>query len=176
MRASKKNRSRIWRGQLSTRTLCHQGPLGTPDGELAEVPPVHLGLLARQGFEAQIRLRQGAWSVMQHQVAKVVRPTRVAALAHHGVEAAGGERRVLLQGRLDKGQIRVQERRPMGSLQLWQPGLREHPIHRAMGDAQLPGDGPRQPLLDMEVAQDLGFEFRRNGQGRFLARATPGPV
>ena len=45
-----------------------------------------------------------------------------------------------------------------------------------MVDAQLPGDGPHQPLLDMEVAQDLGFEFRGNGQGRVLARATPGPV
>lgn len=64
----------------------------------------------------------------------------------------------------------------MGPRQLWQPGLGEHPIHRAMVDAQLPGDGPHQPPLDMEVAQDLGLEFYGDGQGYFLARATPGPV
>ena len=33
----------------------HQGALGTPDGELSEVRPVDLSLLARQGAKAQIR-------------------------------------------------------------------------------------------------------------------------
>lgn len=85
----------------------HQGPLGTPDGERSKVPPVDLGLLPGQGLQAQIRLRQGPRTVVRHQVAKVVFAARVAALAHHGVKATGGERRVLLQSRLDKGPIRV---------------------------------------------------------------------
>ena len=67
----------------------HQRTLGAADGELAEVAPVHLGLLARQGPQPQVRLGRGRRPVVRHQVAEVIGAARVASLAHHGVEAAG---------------------------------------------------------------------------------------
>lgn len=88
-------------------TKAIRGRSARPTVSLAVVPPVDLGLLPGQGLQAQISLLQGTRTVVQHQVAKMVLAARVAALAHHGVEAAGGERRVLLQGRPDKGQVRV---------------------------------------------------------------------
>jgi hypothetical protein len=60
----------------------HQGALGPPDGALGEMGPVDLGLLPRQGLEAQIRLGLRPGPVVQHRVAKAVRAARVTALAH----------------------------------------------------------------------------------------------
>ena len=47
--------------------------LGPADGELAEVAPVHLSLLTRQGAQAQESLGLGTGSVMSQLVAKVIR-------------------------------------------------------------------------------------------------------
>ncbi len=82
---------------------CHQGPFGLTDGELPEVSPVHLALFARQGLQTQIGLGLRAGPVVGDQMAEVILPAAVAALAHHGIEAAGGEFRVLLQGLAHKG-------------------------------------------------------------------------
>src|SRR5262249_24396527 len=76
----------------------HQGSDRSADRVLAEVSPIDLPLLTGQGAQAQIGLRLGTWTVTRDHVAEVVGPTRIAALAHHGVEAAGGEGRELLEG------------------------------------------------------------------------------
>jgi hypothetical protein len=82
----------------------HQRPAGATDGEMAEVAPVHLGLLADEAAQPQIGLGRLPRAMAGHQVAEVIGPTAVAALAHHGVETAGGECRELLKRRQDERQ------------------------------------------------------------------------
>ena len=101
----------------------HQGPFGLPHDELSEVPPVDLALLTRQGLQAQIGLRLWARPVVCDQMPKVILPPAVTTLAHHGIEAAGGEAGVLLQGLEHKGQVGVDQRSPVRPLRLGQPGL-----------------------------------------------------
>ena len=138
--------------------------------------PIDLGLLPGRVFRRRYASRQSAGPVVQHQItAEMVFAARVTALAHHGIEAAGGKPRVLLQGGTYKGQEGVELQGRSGSLQLGEPGLGQHPVHCPMVHPQLAGDGAHQPLLHMKVTQDLRFEFRRDSHRRLLARATPGP-
>jgi hypothetical protein len=80
----------------------HQWPAGATDGEMTEVAPVHLALLPGQAAQPQIGLGGLPWTMAGHKMAEVIGPTVVAALAHHGVETAGGERRELLKRREDE--------------------------------------------------------------------------
>ena len=50
----------------------HQGAFGASDGELSEVRPVDLSLLARKGAKAQIRFTGPAWAQRRDAVAEVV--------------------------------------------------------------------------------------------------------
>ena len=172
-RASRKKRRKIAAREAQHHDEGHQGAFGLADGELAEMAPVHLGLLARQGLQTQIGLGLRAGPVVGNQMAEVILPAAVAALAHHGVEAAGGELRVLLQGLEHKGQVGVDQRGAVGPLDLGQTGLGEHPVDRAVVHAQLPGNGANLPLLHMEVAQDLRFELRGYRQCRVLLVSGP---
>ena len=56
----------------------------------------------------------------------------------------------------------------MNPSRLGQTRLGQDPIDGTVVDAQLPGDGADPPLLHMEVAQDLRFEFLGDGQRRAL--------
>ena len=62
----------------------------------------------------------------------------------------------------------------MGPFQFRQPGLGQHPVDRPMVNAQRAGNGPHRPLLHMEAAQDLRFEFCGDAHAHhLLVRATP---
>ena len=69
----------------------HQRAPCTADGEVPEMPPIDLGLFARQGAQAQIGFRLGARPVTRDQVTEMAEAAAIAALAHHRIEAAGGE-------------------------------------------------------------------------------------
>jgi hypothetical protein len=66
-----------------------QGPLGVADGDLAEVAPVDLGLLAGERLEAEVGLGSRRRSYGPHVVPDLARRPGVAALAHHLVKARG---------------------------------------------------------------------------------------
>jgi len=85
----------------------HQGPHRTADRVLAEVSPIDLPLLTGQRGQAQIGLGLGTRTVARDHVAEVVGATGIAAFAHHGVEAAGGERRELLKGAEDEWEVGI---------------------------------------------------------------------
>ena len=75
----------------------HQGALGTPDGELSEVGPVDLGLLAGQGAQTKVRFARTMWTQLRDAVAEVVRPAWIAACVDHVEQPRGGQRRERLQ-------------------------------------------------------------------------------
>lgn len=50
----------------------------------------------------------------------------------------------------------------------WQAGLREDARDGAVVHLQLAGDSADAPVFGVEVAQDLRFQFRGNGQVGFL--------
>ena len=54
----------------------HQGAFGAADGELSEVRPVDLSLLARKGAKPQIRFTGPAWAQLRDAVAEVVGAAR----------------------------------------------------------------------------------------------------
>ena len=75
----------------------HQRPARATDDELAEVRPVDLSLFARQGAQAQIRLGRRPRPVARDDGAEVIGGARIAALAHHAIQAARAQRRIALE-------------------------------------------------------------------------------
>ena len=146
----------------------HQRTARAADGEMAEMPPINLGLLARQGAQAQVSLRRGARPMACNEVAEVIGTSAVTTLAHHRIEPAGGEGWKRLQGLADERQIGIDPRRTRLLPGAGQSGLGENPRHRAMVHMQLPGDGSGPPLLDMVIAQDLRLKVRGNGHAQLL--------
>ncbi|SAL88523.1 hypothetical protein AWB68_08803 [Caballeronia choica] len=69
--------------------------------------PVALHLLSRQGAQTQEGLGRPTRTALRNQVPEVVRRALVAALAYHRVQAAGRQRRELLQRLLDERQVRL---------------------------------------------------------------------
>ena len=69
----------------------HQGALGPADGELSEVRPVDLALLARQGSKPQIRFTRAAGPQLRDAVAEVVGSARVAPRLDHVEQPCGGQ-------------------------------------------------------------------------------------
>ena len=97
-------------------------------------------------------------------VAEVVRATGIAALAHHGVEAAGGERWELLERGKNERQIGIDAR---GSevAKARQAGPRQYSGDGSIVHVKLPSDGVREPALHVIVAQDLRFQLRGDSHG-----------
>ena len=143
----------------------HQGPLGAAHHDVAEVAPVHLRLLARQRAQAQVGLGGRARAVAGHEVAEVVGPTAVAALSHHGVQAAGGQRGELGQRVADEGQVEVDLAGPQWLLGAHHAGLGDHALHGVAVQVQLAGDGADAPAFGLVQAQDLRAQFRGYGHG-----------
>ena len=143
----------------------HQRTPGPANLQVAEVPPVHLRLLARQAAQPQIGLGRTARPVQRNQVAEVIGTAAIAALIRHREQAAGGQGGELLQRLADQRQVGVDLRWPRGAADPGQPGLRQHPAHHAVVHVQLPGDGAGSPLLGVIVAQDLRFDVRRRHHG-----------
>jgi hypothetical protein len=96
-------------------------------------PQSHLRLFAGQRAQAQIGLRLRARPMAGDDVAEVARAAAIAALAHHGVQAAGGQRRELLQHLADERQIGVDLRWPLRRADARQAGLRQHPGDHVSG-------------------------------------------
>ena len=143
----------------------HQGPLGATDDEVAEVTPVDLCLLARQRAQAQVGLSRRARAVAGHEVAEVVGAARVATLAHHGVQAAGGERGELGQRLEHERQVGVDLAGAQRRLRAHHAGLSKHALHGVAVQVQLAGDGAHTPALGLVQAQDLCALFRGYGHG-----------
>jgi hypothetical protein len=152
----------------------HQRAAGAADLEMPKMAPIDLGLFAGQGAQAQVGLGRGARPVQGDEVAEVVRPARVAALAGHLVQAAGGEGGELFQRLPDERQVRVELRRPPGQPGPRQAGLGQHPLHGAVVQAQLAGDGADAPFLGVVVTEDLGLQILGNGHTVFLFRLSVG--
>ena len=70
----------------------HQGAFGASDGELSEVRPVDLSLLARKGAKAQIRFTAPAWAQLRDAVTEVVGTAGVAARLDHVEQPSGAQR------------------------------------------------------------------------------------
>lgn len=101
-------------------------------------------------------------------MAEVIGAPQVAALANHHVQTAGGQRRKLLQRLRDERQVGVELRGALHRPDPGQSGLRQDAADRAAVHAQLAGDGPDPPSLDVVVAQDMRFEFRGYAHRQFL--------
>jgi hypothetical protein len=134
----------------------HQQTPRAADLEVAEMAPVDLRLLAGQAAQPQIRFRWTARPVQGNEVAEVIGAAAVAALVHHRIQPAGGQRRELLQRLADQRHIGIDLRCPRR-----QPSLRQHPAHHAGVHVQLASDGANGPLLGVVTAQDLRFDVRR---------------
>ena len=146
----------------------HQRPAGVPNGEMTEVPPVNLPLLAWKTAQAQIGFGRPPRTVTGDEVAEVIAASSIAALAHHGVQAAGRERREFAQGLEDERQVGLDLRASCRRTGSRQTGLGQHPRHGAMVHVQLAGDGTNAPFLDVIVAQDLCLELRQDGHDALL--------
>jgi len=90
----------------------------------------------------------------------------VAALAHHRIQAAGGQGREGLERLADERQIGVDLRRAGRRAEPGQAGLRQHAPHHAVVHVQRAGDGAHRPFLRVVVAQDLRLDVRRCHHGR----------
>ena len=137
----------------------HQGTLGAPDGEFAEVGPVELGLLAGQGAKAQVRLTGTTRSQLGDTVAEVVGPAGIATFLDHIEQARGGQGRELLQDLGDERDEGVdQGRSSWASALTLDTGLAQHALDAGVMNAELAGDGTYAPVLGEVVAQDLRLE------------------
>ena len=96
---------------------------------------------------------------------EVISAAGVAALAHHGVQPAGGERGELGQGRNHEGQVGVDLAGPQRRLTAHDAGLREHTLDGVAVQVQLAGDGAHAPTFGLVQAQDLRAQFRGYGHG-----------
>jgi hypothetical protein len=143
----------------------HQRPPRTADVEMAEMRPIHLRLLAGERAQAQIGLGFGPRPMTGDEMAEMIRSTAIAALAHHDVEAAGGQPGEFLQRLGDEGQIGIDLRSTRRRPDPGQPSLRDHPPHYAVMDVQLRGNGAGGPFLGVMIAEDFGLDVRRRHHG-----------
>ena len=151
----------------------HQGTLGASDGELAEVRPVDLGLLAWKGAKPQIRFTGPARAQLRDAVAEVVGAAGVAPHLDHVEQPRGGERGEALQRLGDESHVGVELRGPTRAPALaLDPGLAQHPLDGGVVDAELRGDGAHPPVLDEVVAQNLRPELVVDGHR--TRRSVPG--
>ena len=118
---------------------------------MAEVTPIDLPLFARQGTQTQIGFRLWARPVQRDHVPEVVLAPAVAAFGHHRIQAAGRERRELLQRLMDEWQVGVDLRRPLHAANPGQAGLRQHTLDGVAVHMQLARDGAGAPFLDVVV-------------------------
>src|SRR5260370_21283870 len=134
---------------------------------MAEASPVALAFFSWQGAKPKVSLGNRAWRMLRDQMPEVMMIAPVAALAHHRIQAAGRERRKLLQRLVDERQIGIDLRGPLHGANPGQCGRGEHTLDGAAVHVQLARDSAATPLLDVVVAQDLRFEFSSNGHGSF---------
>ena len=151
----------------------HQGALGAADGELAEVCPVDLGLLAREGSKPQIRFTGPARAQLRDAVAEVVGAAGIAPRCDHVEQPGGGQGGESLQRLGDESHVGVELGGPARTPALaFDPGLAQYPLDGGVMDAELGGDGAYPPVLDEVVAQNLRLECVVDGHR--ARRSVPG--
>ena len=146
----------------------HQWALGATDDDVAEMPPIDLRLIAGQRAQAKIGLGRLARAQAGDDVAEVAGAAAVAALLRHAVQTAGGQRRELSQRIAKERQIGIDLRASLRRPRTRHARLPEHPLDRLMVKAQLLGDRPDAPLLNVMKAQDLRFKLSRNRHAEAL--------
>ena len=139
----------------------HQRPPGLTNGQMAEVPPIDLGLFAGQSSQPQISLGLSRLhrTMTGDQVAEVIRRTVITALTDHSEQSTGRERGELLEAFANEGQERVDPRWPLRRAEPWQSRLGQNPTYGVGVEPKLAGDGADPPLLDMVIAQYLGLKI-----------------
>ena len=133
----------------------HQRALRAAYLHLAEVSPIHLGLLAGKRLQAQIGLGHRLGPERSDQMTEVVGTARIAAFAHHLVETAGRQRRPGRQRLDDERHIGIDHRRPRRDRAPRLARVGERPLDGVAMHAELPRDRADLPLLDVIEAQDL---------------------
>ena len=123
------------------------------------MPPVHLPLFANERGTTGKRLGVAAWPMQGHDMAEMIRPTPVATLAHHRVQAGGSERGKFLQCFVDKCEIRIDCRGALGSDGGSLSGLEKDTFDGAVVNLQLARDGANEPFFDMVITQNLRREL-----------------
>jgi hypothetical protein len=138
---------------------------------MAEVSPVHLCLLARQGAQPQVGLGRRARAHGGDEVAEVLTAADVATLADHHVQPRGGERGELGQGLQDEGPEHIDAAGPQWRGRHWRAVQCEHTPHGVAVHMQLAGDSAHAPLLGGVQAQDLRDQLRGYGHGAALRKS-----
>jgi len=141
----------------------HQRATGSTDRDVTEVRPVDLGLFARERAKPQIGLGLAPRTKLSDPRPEVALASQVAAYNDHAVQARGGESRVLLERLQHERNPRVDLGGPMGSLDLRQTRLAEHPVHRRVVHAQLSRDCVDPPPIDEVAPEDLALQIPDDG-------------
>jgi hypothetical protein len=128
--------------------------LSTADGDLAEVGPVDLSLLAGQHRATQVRLGLTPRTQTAHDRAKTALRAAIAASDDHGIEPARPKARVLGERVLDERQERVDESRADDLLGDRQPAVCEHALDGVVMTTELARDRADGPSLDVVQAED----------------------
>ncbi len=110
-------------------TKAIKGRRARPYHEGDQNAPSRLAPARRAGCaDADRGLRRRARPMTGYEVAEVIAAAAVAAFAHHRVQPAGGQRRELLQGLTDEGQIGLDLRATCRRPDPGQTGLGQDPV------------------------------------------------
>src|SRR5450631_166331 len=142
----------------------HEGPerpTGTPNLQMAKVPPINLSGFARHAREAQISPGCAPRSMHRYNVSKMIGTSAVAAFAHHRVETASGQRWKALQRLENERYVRIGFGGSCRTLRRRHARTAQHSLHRSMMNLELARDRADPPLFNVIIAQNLCFEFRR---------------
>ena len=144
----------------------HQRTPRAADLHMIEMSPVDLHLLARQRAQAQVGLGRRARPHRADQVAEVAGLARVAALADHVMQPAGGKRGVLVQGLADEAAIRIDKALAQRGAWRHDRVFAQHATYRVAVHLQLTRDGPHAPVLDPVQTLDPSGQFSWDGHAR----------
>ena len=135
-------------------------PLPAGHGNLADVGPVDLCLLAGEWLGAQVQLAPWLGPNLGHVFAQGADRAGVAPLGEHVVEPGGAQARVAGQRLGDECAVRIDEPRPRRSLGARLPEPEDAADHVGV-DSELPGDGADAPVLRVVQTEDLRLGLRR---------------
>lgn len=141
----------------------HQRATGSTDRCMTEVRPVDLGLFAHERAKPQVSLGLAPRTKLSDPRPEVALASLIAAGNDHAVQARGGEPRVLLERLQHERDPRVDLGGSLGSLDLRQTRLAEHPVHRRVVHAQLGCNRVDPPPVDEVAPQDLALQIPDDG-------------
>src|SRR5690606_36917654 len=124
-------------------------PLSAADGDLAEVRPVDLRLLAGQDLAADECVGGTTRAHPAHDGAEAALRARVAACNDHRPKTARPQPRMLRERRLDEWNVRIHEPGALHLLRDGEPAMREHAFDRVVVTTELARDRADRPSLDV---------------------------